>query len=94
MALLQNHHGHVSAHLSPAQTRALRCLCDGGVLVSHGRHVCLIGREAFKTGTVQSLLRRGFVARPRDLFTTDAGAGMITDIGRHALDWRERRATA
>ncbi len=94
MRFSRNDLDHVSVNLTRAQERALRLLSNGGVLVSRGRHACLIGHEAFKTATVQSLVRRGFVARPRDLFATDADAGKITDMGRHALGWRERRAAA
>ena len=94
MTCFRNGPGHISANLTPAQVRALRLLSKGGVLVSHGRYVCLIGREAFRTATVQSLLRRGFVSHPPGLFDTGAGAGRITDIGRHVLDWRARRAAA
>lgn len=94
MTGFRNGPGHVSANLTPAQARALRLLSEGDVLVSHDRHACLIGSELFRTPTVQSLLRRGFVTRPRDLFQTDAGAGRITDSGRHVLDWRAQRAAA
>lgn len=94
MAYVQNHRGRISAGLTPAQARALGLLFNGGVLVAHGRHAYLIGREVFKGGTIQSLLRRGFVNRPRDMFSTDADAGRITATGRHALNWRERRVAA
>ena len=94
MAFSKDNPGRSLAELTPAMARALRCLHDGGVLVAHGCDIYSIGRELFGTPTAQTLIGRGFVTRPQDLFQPGADAGRITDIGRTALDWHGRRVAA